>query len=130
MITDLIGENTEIWMVYTLFEEDSALEYYHQLKDFNKAQKIGNWISNSANEDEEPPLNLYVETTEWHRDEKNELLRAIADDTVRAMWVCPFKNILIAPYDGGMDIIVPSTQQRDRLKNKYKDWLSHREDGL
>ena len=73
---------------------------------------------------------IFVKTEKWKKESRNEILKAIADDEIRAMFVSPSKKCVIAPYDGGVDVIVDSTQKRDRLKVKYKDWLSDREDGI
>ncbi len=75
-------------------------------------------------------LDIFVKTEKWKKESRNEILKAIADDEIRAMFVSPSKKCVIAPYDGGVDVIVDSTQKRDRLKVKYKDWLSDREDGI
>jgi hypothetical protein len=40
------------------------------------------------------------------------------------------KNVIVAPYDGGVDCILKDVETRDYFKNKYKAWLSKREDGL
>jgi len=61
---------------------------------------------------------------------QNELLKSIADDEFRAMLICPKRNCIVAPYDGGMDIIVDSEEKRDILKVKYRDWLSAIDDGM
>jgi len=39
-------------------------------------------------------------------------------------------KIIAAPYDGGVDFILKNNQTRDNFKEKYKEWLSEREDGL
>lgn len=75
-------------------------------------------------------FDIYIKSDKWKRNSKNEILKAIADDEIRAMFICPLKDCIIAPYDGGVDIIVDSIEKRDELKLKYKDWLSEREDGL
>jgi hypothetical protein len=33
------------------------------------------------------------------------------------------------PYDGGADVILPSTKQRNELKNKFSMWLSAHPEG-
>ena len=38
--------------------------------------------------------------------------------------------IIVAPYDGGIDFIIHDEALKQHLKEKYKDWLSPREDGL
>jgi hypothetical protein len=37
---------------------------------------------------------------------------------------------LIAPYDGGVDVILKDLHSCSVFKKKFKDWLSKREDGL
>jgi hypothetical protein len=37
---------------------------------------------------------------------------------------------LFAPYDGGVDMILENSEQRDEFKAKYKDWLSSYPQGL
>ncbi len=33
------------------------------------------------------------------------------------------------PYDGGADVILPSTEGRDTLRDAHASWLSKRSDG-
>lgn len=58
------------------------------------------------------------------------ILRAIADDASRAFFIGEHSRVLLAPYDGGVDIILPTSQLRDQHRHKYRAWLSAREDGL
>ena len=68
--------------------------------------------------------------TIWKPNYHDELLREIANDNVRAFLVSFDKNIIVAPYDGGVDFILKDNQTRDNYKEKYKQWLSERKDGL
>ena len=80
--------------------------------------------------EDEMYFDIYVKMEKWENGKRDEMLKAIADDEIRAMFVDPSKKCVIAPYDGGVDVIVDSTEKRDKLKTKYKDWLSDREDGI
>jgi hypothetical protein len=42
----------------------------------------------------------------------------------------PNDSWLFLPYDGGVDVILPSTWERDCLKDRYKTWLSKESSGL
>ena len=53
-----------------------------------------------------------------------------ADDEIRMLFVCPSKNRIIAPYDGGVDVIMDNKTAKDEMKIMYKHWLSDRNDGL
>lgn len=68
--------------------------------------------------------------TIWKPNYHDKLLREIANDNTRAFFVSFDKNIIVAPYDGGLDFILKDNQTRDNYKEKYKQWLSEREDGL
>jgi hypothetical protein len=37
---------------------------------------------------------------------------------------------LFAPYDGGMDVVLPTTAERDHLRSAHSDWLSTHPAGL
>jgi hypothetical protein len=56
------------------------------------------------------------------------LLKRVADDRLRAFFIGG--NCLIAPYDGGMDVILENADACQAFKAKYADWLSERAEGL
>ena len=65
----------------------------------------------------------------WHHDKFNEILKDIAEWNLTAFFISIDNNCIVAPYDGGMDIILKDSQTRDLYKAKYEQWLSPREDG-
>jgi hypothetical protein len=74
---------------------------------------------------------IFVNERRWTTGTFDPLVRLIADDVVaNIMIVAPDCTWLVHPYDGGMDVILETTAQRDSLKAKYSGWLSAREDGL
>ena len=66
----------------------------------------------------------------WQPNKFDSILKDIADDQLRAFFISMDKNLVIAPYDGGVDFILKDTDTRNIYKRKYHDWLSKREDGL
>lgn len=66
----------------------------------------------------------------WHPHKFDNLLKDIAEDNLRAFFVSVYKELIIAPYDGGVDFILKDTKTRDFYKQKYISWLSIRQDGL
>ena len=58
------------------------------------------------------------------------LLQDIANDELRVFFVSFEHDLLIAPYDGGVDIIFKDEVTKDHYKTKYKNWVSSRRDGL
>lgn len=68
---------------------------------------------------------LHWQTSAW-----DSLLIELANDEFSAFFISVPNELIIAPYDGGVDIILKDKLTRDTYKAKYKDWLSAREDGL
>ena len=66
----------------------------------------------------------------WQSNKFDSILKDIADDKLRAFFISVDKKIIIAPYDGGVDLILKDIETRNIYKQKYSDWLSQREDGL
>ncbi len=133
LINDLIGDDTDIIVSFGLYIDDLSNDNYKELTDFrefDKVQTISLHEERPDDYEDETYFDIYIKSEKWKINSNNELLKAIADDKIRAMFICPSKDCIIAPYDGGVDIIVNSTEKRDELKQKYKNWLSEREDGL
>jgi hypothetical protein len=133
LISELIGENTGIIIVSGQYETELTNEISTELSDFGKFTKCRTIELHKIYPEEYEDdffYDVYLRPDIWTRNSQNDLLKSIADDEFRAMLVCPKRNCIVAPYDGGMDIIVESQEKRNELKDKYKDWLSEREDGM
>jgi hypothetical protein len=66
----------------------------------------------------------------WTPGTFNSLLKNIANDNLRAFFIGVHQECLIAPYDGGIDLILKDKSKKEFYKSKYQEWLSKREDGL
>lgn len=66
----------------------------------------------------------------WRPYLHDNLLKEIANGNTRVFLVSFDKEIIIAPYDGGIDFIVKEERTKDIYKTRYKEWLSNRADGL
>lgn len=59
------------------------------------------------------------------------LLRRVADCVTGNVMICHSEcDWVVHPYDGGVDAILRLSASRDRLRERFKDWLSPRDDGL
>ncbi len=72
----------------------------------------------------------YFLKTEWESNKFNSILKAIANDKKRAIFIVRKSKIIIAPYDSGVDFIIPDNELKDKAKFKFAYWLSEREEGL
>lgn len=133
LINEIIGEESEIAISFGLYTNDITNDNYKELTDFGEFLKVLTIDLHKERPEEyedELYFDIYVKIENWKNGNRDEILKAIADDEIRAMFVSPSKKCVIAPYNGGVDVIANSTENRDVLKAKYKDWLSDRENGM
>jgi hypothetical protein len=88
------------------------------------------WTSVCMDPDERDPefvsySHLYVSRIVWRTGAVDDLLRACADYSTGGAMIAglSFERVH-APYDGGADVLLPTTDERDRLSNRYARWLS------
>jgi hypothetical protein len=137
IITDLIGENAN----FLLVTGEHKHEDYTELHPIAKVDSIvqipfvllDKMDLNKISPDEyEPGAFYYPMCSEqtWIPRKFDDLLREIADDKLRVIFISIDNELMIAPYDGGVDFILKNSETRDSYKQKYADWLSERQDGL
>jgi hypothetical protein len=74
---------------------------------------------------------VYVSYTAYTAGSLDDLLRAVADAEAFGVIIADEDlRWLYHPYDGGADVILPTTPERDRLKDRHRDWLSIHPTGL
>lgn len=97
-------------------------------------QKSEPWCTLKQHEDDddyESFCHLHVSAIQFTGNEFNDLFRMVANDEVRnIMIISPSKGFVFHPYDGGADVVLESTEKRDQIKEKHKEWLSARPDGF
>jgi hypothetical protein len=76
------------------------------------------------------PVCLFGGSTVWRAGGFDAFIAAVADDRVRGLFVALETGAVYAPYDGGADLIFPTSWQRDLARDRYEGWLSSRHDGL
>jgi hypothetical protein len=95
----------------------------HLFKSFD-LENIGVFVDQEG----EAVYQSFTFETTWESHTLNSILMLIADGDLRAFFIAP--RCLIAPYDGGVDVILKDLHSCSVFKQKFKDWLSKREDGL
>jgi hypothetical protein len=76
-------------------------------------------------------MHLYAGRLPWSEGCLDRLLRQVADDVIANVVIADVDLLwLYHPYDGGMDVILPSPDARDALRDRHLDWLSRHPAGL
>jgi hypothetical protein len=118
VIDSLIPQQAAIRIVINYIAIDCYL-----FKSFD-LENIGVFVD----EEGETVYQSFTFQTIWERATLNPLLMLIAQEDLRAFIIAP--DCLIAPYDGGMDVILKNARTCGKFKRAFKDWLSKRPDGL
>nr|WP_241826933.1 hypothetical protein [Streptomyces graminilatus] len=59
------------------------------------------------------------------------MLRNIADDKVGGILISDTGMRRVHhPYDGGADVFLTTSEERDRMRDRHADWLSRHPSGL
>jgi hypothetical protein len=118
VIDHLVPQDTPIRVIV------NSIDSHNHLFNVFHFENIGVFVDREA---ETVYQSFQFETT-WRSNALNIMLIMIAEDTMRAFIMAP--NCLIAPYDGGMDIILEDPGSCWAFKRQFKAWLSERPDGL
>lgn len=74
---------------------------------------------------------LYVSELPWAPGLLDLVLRAVADYILAGVMITPGDlSWIYHPYDGGADVLLPSSGQCDQLRERHRDWLSAHPAGL
>ena len=81
--------------------------------------------------DEVWPCRLWVSWTSLSELDLEGILREVADRNLEWVSLVALSRAVGAhPYNGGIDILLPTSTERDELRAKYAPWASPRPDGL
>lgn len=75
---------------------------------------------------------FYVQKIDYflNKQKISNLLRQIADAEMYSVMLIDLNSkVVFHPYDGGIDIIVETEQERNQLKAQYSHWLSKHPEG-
>jgi hypothetical protein len=118
IIDYLVPQGTAVQWVWTRIDPDCHLFWSFDLTELGTLHSV----------DDEADYALWHMHDKWRSGENDVFLSMVADDAVRAFIIAP--NCLIAPYDGGVDVILPTPHEAHAFKRKFAEWVSPRADGL
>lgn len=133
LISNIFGNNLDFFTLIGLYTHDLMNSNYEDL-DYKNEYTHVNMVDLHAILPHEYEngmyYDIYIKNAAWAPAVFDNVLKKIADDEIRALFVNPQAQCIIMPYDGGVDIILKDTKTRDTYKNQFAQWLSTRKDGL
>ena len=140
LIDDLIGELNNYLLLLYAFSETATSKCFFTSDNAIVLDSVQLDKVLPDDYDTECYLNLFMINKSWKAGSIDDYLKAVANDEpvyydnsceVYGFLLIDIKqNRLIAPYDGGVDVFLNTTQEKNVFKLKYKDWLSPTESGL
>jgi len=80
---------------------------------------------------EECYWHIYASELIWQPQFFSPIIRRVAVDEPLSVMICDSRcDWVVHPYDGGMDVVLSTTERRDCLRTKYQGWLSSPKSGL
>lgn len=131
----LLGEGADMIMItgnYRYARGNVSLEEHSAIKHFDFApfgEVALDLLMPGQYEEGDVYITRFVQL-QWGAHKYDEILMAIAIWELAAFFVSVNKQCIIAPYDGGMDIILKNSETRDYYKSIFKTWLSSHKEGL
>lgn len=127
--SEVLGEGSRCWLVLCRDLEDSYLENDDHLDRFDFKRWFSWWENDDLGEAQEWPV--YAAETVWQAGQFDNLIRKIAKwEECFLMWVSQETHAIFSPYDGGMDVILPSGRQASILSAKFAEWKPFNDTGM
>ncbi|MBB5806655.1 hypothetical protein F4560_006423 [Saccharothrix ecbatanensis] len=91
------------------------------------------WTTICTDPDPDDPTywHVYAKRIPWTTGAIDPLLRDVADDVEANVMITDVAMTRIHhPYDGGADVLLPTSEERDVLRARHTEWLSRHPQGL
>ena len=127
----VLGRNAQCALIAAFFgEQPEDREFVNQF-----GLEVLALVADDFPEDDSDPadhaIDLYWAVTTWDELRFAEAIRARADDRGPSFLFAALETgNVYAPYDGGADLFTVTRDERTRVRNAVRAWLSPRRDGL
>ncbi|MCA9612830.1 MAG: hypothetical protein H6722_16295 [Sandaracinus sp.] len=117
----LLGEGNEVWVVAASFE----LEPPGQLPEV-PGLMLTPAITCEPDDDLETRVVFHAAKVTWQDGAFDDAILAVAEDRRRVLWMNDATGEVLAPYDGGFDLVLTHRARRDALREQWKSWVAPR----
>lgn len=128
LATECFGDHARVWVATGYLSELTPEEI--ELAVHMEMAKAMTWIDESEDLEDQTEIAFFVVSTDWQPSSLDGLFRKIAEDQLRAVLFSEDTQTVLAPYDGGFDIISLQPGKVSELESKYRAWMSSRPDRL
>ncbi|MEU6145871.1 hypothetical protein ABZ848_36705 [Streptomyces sp. NPDC047081] len=132
-VLDELFAGQDVFVVSMDWSDASGIPPWHERRSLHPAAV--RWWTEPDCDAPDPAFHgyrhLYAELRPWAPGLVDDLLRAVADDTLAEVFLADTGlRRLYHPYDGGADVVLTTPEERDRLRERHRGWLSSHPCGL
>ena len=119
--SELLGVEGQCWLVAARFELDApgVIPEYPDVV-------LRPALTAEPDEELETRTVFYAAPVTWRSGAFDDLLMAVAEDRRRVLWVNATTGEVLAPYEGGVDVITQDATRREVLRARFGRWLPRR----
>ena len=137
ILDDLFEMGEDLYLVAASYEHDEC-EELHPFKEVQSLKSLNMIPFETIDLNRIDPecwdigsrLVPMVTVLSWEKEKFNEIIMDVANDNSRVFFFSPTKNRIVAPYDGGIDIILEDEKAKDFYRSKYHHWTPMNDAGL
>ncbi len=131
LLTDVIGAASFVLVLTGYSETPRPVLSNEWLRDSYPDSQPFASIKMNTEADAETYWHFFMVTRRGEPNAFDDLLRRVAEEIVaNVLFVNLDNSAIYAPYDGGADVILPSSPLRDAMRERYATWLSTEPTGL
>ena len=128
LATECFGDHARVWVATGCFTDLTPES--NSLPDRMSMTKAMTWINGSEDPADTAEMTFFAAEHVWKPNSLDRLFREIADEQERAVLFSEDARTVLAPYDGGFDIISFLPGKIQQLETTYRSWMSSRPDKL
>jgi hypothetical protein len=89
------------------------------------------WFAQPANDDDGWVVHLWASWVQYRRRSLDLIMDSVASEALtEVLFVDPRRRVAVHPYDGGVDVFLPTGAHRDSLRDTFSEWASPLPSGL
>ena len=133
VLTDLVGGGNEVLIIFCSYDADKDRSSCRSIREINFSlfESIRKQSFDPDDEDEGLELQCFYALDLFESHKFDEVFTCVANNVIRNVFLVAIQSgRIFAPYDGGADIIVENRGSHDEYRERFREWLSARPDGL
>ena len=131
----VLGEGAECWLVQVIYASANPLDDHSRYSTLPSLTRTGLEVepvyADAELEDADAGWRVFAAPVAWRGGAFDALLASIANDAEPpTLWMARATGAAFAPYDGGVDLFLPTEEQKMLLRRRFAEWLSVHPAGL